>query len=111
VVDLMKRLSGKENETYRQWIEHNSSDAYWGKTDYLDRLGELKIPVFLQGGWFDTATNGVKLAYQRLQATGNKNIKMIVGPGPTRQNHPPGWGHGFRSSSGNRSVSALQPVV
>lgn len=89
VADLMKRLSGKENEIYRRWIEHNSRDAYWEKADYLDRLDKLKIPVFLQGGWFDTSTNGVRLAYQKLQDAGNKDIGMIVGP----------WAHSAKSST------------
>jgi putative CocE/NonD family hydrolase len=88
VIDLMPRITGKDSAVFRQWIQHNTSDAYWAKADYLDRLSALKIPVLLQGGWFDTATNGLKLAYQKLREAGNINLKLIVGP----------WIHSAKSS-------------
>lgn len=83
VVDLDKRIFGKESSYWRRWIQHNTNDSYWERANYLDKLEELDIPVFLQSGWFDGDAIGTKLSYLRLKQSKNKYIKMIVGP----------WGH------------------
>jgi putative CocE/NonD family hydrolase len=43
----------------------------------------VRIPVFLQSGWFDPNGIGAKLAYDRLKKGGNGNVKLVIGP----------WGH------------------
>lgn len=83
VIDLDKKVFGKENHYWRKWIQHNTNDAYWQQANFLDQLKDLDIPVFLQFGWFDGDGIGTKLSYLRLKQSKNKYIKMIVGP----------WGH------------------
>ncbi|NIM11830.1 MAG: CocE/NonD family hydrolase [Candidatus Aminicenantes bacterium] len=83
VVDLDKKVFGKEKSYWRKWVRHNTNDSYWERANYLDKLEELDIPVFLQSGWFDGDAIGTKLSYLRLKHSKNKSIKMIVGP----------WGH------------------
>jgi putative CocE/NonD family hydrolase len=83
IVDLDLRIFGKKNPYWREWVEHNTNDSYWERANYLDRLKNLDIPVFLQSGWLDGDTIGSKLAYLRLKESKNKNIKLILGP----------WGH------------------
>jgi len=80
VIDLDKKILGKENSYWRKWIQHNSDDSYWVKVNYLEQLKELNIPVFLQSGWYDGGNRGTKLAYSALKQSKNKNIKMIMGP-------------------------------
>lgn len=80
VIDLDKKIIGEKNSSWRNWVEHNYDDAYWEKVVYLEKLKELDIPVFLQSGWFDGGNRGVKLAYESLKQSKNRNIKMIVGP-------------------------------
>lgn len=80
VIDLDKKIIGEKNNNWRNWVKHNSDDEYWEKVNYLEALKELDIPVFLQSGWFDGGNRGVKLAYESLKQSENKNIKMIVGP-------------------------------
>jgi len=80
VIDLDKKILGKENPYWRQWIKHNTDDSYWEKGNYLKKLRELDIPVFLQSGWFDPGNRGTKLAYSHLKHSKNKYIKMIMGP-------------------------------
>lgn len=80
VVDLDKKILGKEVPHWRKWIAHNLNDAYWTKASYAEALKELNIPVLLQSGWFDTQSIGTKLAYEALRSSGNKNVKMVVGP-------------------------------
>jgi putative CocE/NonD family hydrolase len=80
VIDLDKKIVGKETPYWRQWVEHNTDDSYWEKVNYLKKLEELDIPVFLQSGWFDPGNRGTKLAYSHLKQSKNKYIKMIMGP-------------------------------
>jgi hypothetical protein len=88
VIDLDKKILGKENPYWRQWVKHNTDDSYWKKVNYLKKLKELDIPVFLQSGWFDPGNRGTKLAYSSLKQSKNKYIKMIMGP----------WAHTDQSS-------------
>jgi hypothetical protein len=83
VIDLDLKIFGKKNPYWREWIKHNVNDSYWERANYLDKLKDLNIPVFLQSGWLDGDTIGSKLAYLRLKESKNKHIKLILGP----------WGH------------------
>lgn len=83
VIDIDKKLLGRESSFWRNWIKHNSLDTYWEGASYLEKLEQVNIPVFMQSGWFDTGGIGSKLAYERLTGSGNENVKLILGP----------WGH------------------
>jgi putative CocE/NonD family hydrolase len=89
VIDLDKKILGRENAYWRKWIEHNTNDAYWQQANFMDKLKGLDIPVFLQSGWFDGDGIGSKLNYFALSQSKNKFIKLILGP----------WGHTDESSS------------
>jgi alpha/beta superfamily hydrolase len=67
VIDLDKKVFGKENHYWRKWIQHNTNDSYWERANFLDKLKDLDIPVFLQSGWFDGDGIGTKLSYLRLK--------------------------------------------
>jgi putative CocE/NonD family hydrolase len=89
VFDLDKKILGKKNAYWRQWIEHNTNDAYWARSNFMEKLKALDIPVFLQSGWFDGDGIGSKLNYAALKQSKNKAIKLVLGP----------WGHTDTSSS------------
>jgi putative CocE/NonD family hydrolase len=88
VADLDVAVAGKRTPYWRRWLEHSSLDGYWDAATYLDQLGDVDIPVFLQSGWFDGGTRGTKLAYRQLARGGNENLRMILGP----------WAHSDRGS-------------
>jgi hypothetical protein len=83
VVDLDKKVLGKENRYWRKWIAHPVNDAYWDQASFLNRLQDLRIPVFHQSGWFDGDGIGSKLNYLGMMAHGNPSQKLVLGP----------WGH------------------
>lgn len=89
VIDLDKDIFGKTNEYWRKWIQNNINTGYWDKSNFMSRLKDLDIPVFLQSGWFDGDGIGTKLNYMELKKSKNKNIKLIIGP----------WGHADTSSA------------
>ncbi len=88
VVDLDKKILGKENPYWRKWIDHPNNDNYWEQANFLDYLKNVNIPVFHQSGWFDGDGIGTKLNYLRMKANGHPNQKLVVGP----------WGHTDRAA-------------
>jgi putative CocE/NonD family hydrolase len=80
VIDLDKKILGKETPYWRRWVKHYTDDLYWEKVNYLEQLQDLDIPVFLQSGWYDPGNRGTKLAYSYLKQSKNKTIKMVMGP-------------------------------
>jgi putative CocE/NonD family hydrolase len=89
VVDLDKKILGKKNAYWRDWIDHNVNDAYWSRINFMDKLKTLDIPVFLQSGWFDGDGIGSKLNYAALKQSAGPAVKLVVGP----------WGHTDTSSA------------
>jgi putative CocE/NonD family hydrolase len=83
VIDLDRKVLGKENPYWRQWIEHPVNDAYWEPANFLDHLEPLDIPVFHQSGWFDGDGIGSKLNYLGMVSHGHPYQKLVLGP----------WGH------------------
>lgn len=83
VIDLDKKVLGKENPYWRAWIAHPTLDAYWQPASFLDRLADVRIPVFHQSGWFDGDGIGSKLNYLRMAKHGHPHQKLTLGP----------WGH------------------
>lgn len=66
---------------YRDWLKHESYDAYWKGASVEDRFDRIKVPVHTFGGWFDIFLAGTINGYVGMKS---KGAKMTVGP----------WGHG-----------------
>ncbi len=43
---------------YDEWLAHPHFDAYWAAVDLESRYGEIEVPIFMKGGWFDTFAAG-----------------------------------------------------
>jgi putative CocE/NonD family hydrolase len=80
VVGLDKAVLGKESPYWRRWLAHPAPDGYWAGTMFLDKLKDVKIPVFHQSGWFDGDGIGTKLNYLKMAAYGHANQKLTIGP-------------------------------
>jgi putative CocE/NonD family hydrolase len=88
VIELDKAVLGKENRYWREWIQHPVNDEYWSRANFLDRLHEVRIPVFHQSGWFDGDGIGSKLNYLRMASFQHPYQKLTLGP----------WGHTDRAT-------------
>ncbi len=83
VVDIDKKMLGRENRYWRKWIEHPDNDEYWAPANFLGHLEDVDIPVFHQSGWFDGDGIGSKLNYMKMASHGHPYQKLVLGP----------WGH------------------
>lgn len=83
VIDLDKSITGKESALWRNWVMHQPEDRYWRRTETLDKIKKLRIPVFHESGWYDGDLIGTKMNYLALAANPKAIQKMTIGP----------WGH------------------
>jgi putative CocE/NonD family hydrolase len=88
VIDLDRKVLGKENPFWRKWIDHPTDDDYWARVRFQDKLADVKIPVFHQSGWFDGDGIGSKLNYLAMARHGHPYQKLVLGP----------WGHTDKST-------------
>jgi putative CocE/NonD family hydrolase len=75
------RSSHTKVQHYRDWIHHESYDAYWKHVSVEDRFDKIKAPAMTLGGWFDIFAAGTINGYVGMKKKGGR---MIMGP----------WGHG-----------------
>ena len=83
VIDLDKKVLGKKNRYWREWIDHPDNDGYWDRASFLEHLQGFNAPVYNQSGWFDGDGIGSKLNYLAMARLGRANQKLVIGP----------WGH------------------
>jgi putative CocE/NonD family hydrolase len=80
VKDIDLLITRKNISYFKSWVEHNSNDHYWTRASYQNMLINVKIPVLLQTGWYDTHSIGSTLAWEELSKSGNKDSKLVIGP-------------------------------
>jgi hypothetical protein len=88
VIELDRKVLGRESKYWRKWIEHNTADDYWARASFHDSLAGTRIPVFHQSGWFDGDGIGSKLNYAAMRSHNHPHQKLILGP----------WGHQVEAS-------------
>jgi hypothetical protein len=81
---------------YREWLKHQSYDAYWKAVSDEERLDRITVPVHTFGGWFDIFLAGTLNGFTGMRARGGserarRESRMIVGP----------WGHGASRKFGD----------
>ena len=74
---------------YRDWLTHESYDAYWKAISDEERFEKVTVPVHTSGGWFDIFLAGTINGYTGMKARGGsekarRETRMLIGP----------WGHG-----------------
>ena len=74
---------------YRDWLAHPDYDEYWRSISDEERFGNVKVPVFTSGGWFDIFVQGTINGYVGMKNHGGsekarRESRMIIGA----------WGHG-----------------
>jgi uncharacterized protein len=88
--------AGYATQHYRDWIQHESYDAYWKAISDEERFDKIKVPVHTFGGWFDIFLMGTINGYTGMKNKGGSaqarsGARMIIGP----------WGHGSSQSYGD----------
>jgi putative CocE/NonD family hydrolase len=89
------RSAGYAVGHYRDWLLHESYDAYWKAVSDEERFHRMDVPAHTFGGWFDIFLPGTINGYVGMRnkaATpeARKAARMTIGP----------WGHGASTAFG-----------
>ena len=80
----MDRGAGRDLDFWKDWMRHSAYDDYWAKVNVEDKWGEIAVPAFNMGGWYDlyasqtfTNFNGLRLGGRTPES---RRSKLIMGP-------------------------------
>jgi putative CocE/NonD family hydrolase len=74
---------------YREWLAHPTYDEHWQALSLRGRYGDVHMPAYNVGGWFDIFLGGTLENFTRVRDEGGspaarQGSRLLVGP----------WGHG-----------------
>jgi uncharacterized protein len=74
---------------YREWLAHPTYDEHWRRLSIRGRYGQVRVPAFNVGGWYDiflggTLENFVRTRAEAESVEAREGTRLLVGP----------WGHG-----------------
>ncbi len=85
-VEVMDELAGRELPFWRDWVQHAQYDEYWDAINDEKRWGEIAVPAFNMGGWYDLYAQHTFINFNGLRQHGRtaaaRQSKLIVGPWP-----------------------------
>jgi len=76
-------IIGQTTKFYQIVLWHGLDDDYWKPVDFSARVGEVTIPIYLMGGWYDIFLDWQLKDYLALRAAG-RHPYLLIGP----------WTHG-----------------
>jgi hypothetical protein len=71
----------KDVPFYNDWLLHEKFDSYWQQMDFR---GKSTAPFLSMAGWYDLFLKTQIADFQALEAAGNTNGRLVIGP----------WAHG-----------------
>lgn len=86
--ELGKKYSGQDCAWYTDWVRNDKptdpywSEGYWG--DFRHAARNMRIPVMMQGGWFDVFLRPQMQAFQEFPEEIRAKSRFLIGP----------WNHG-----------------
>jgi len=81
--------AGPAGRFYRDWLAHPTDDEYWQALAINHRYGQIEVPAFNVGGWYDLFLSGTLENYRRMRAEAatdraRSQTRLLIGP----------WAHG-----------------
>lgn len=69
----------KSSQPFQEQVVRGPEDDYWQPIDFSKRVGEVNVPIYLMGGWYDIFLAWQLKDYQALRA-GGKQPYLLIGP-------------------------------
>ena len=86
-------LAGRKLRFWKDWIKNWDYSDYWAEINVERKWGEIAVPAFVMGGWYDLFAQNVFVNFNGLRRHGrtpeSHQTKLIVGP----------WPHGLSTST------------
>jgi hypothetical protein len=69
------------NPYVKEWLAHDTRDAYWSEFDFLSRVAEIShLPCFHLSGWYDFYARGSMDGYRAMASLNPGMQKLVAGP-------------------------------
>jgi uncharacterized protein len=82
----LDKACGCDLKAWRDWLDHDRDDSYWGQIAFNRQMDSIGLPVFHVSGWFDDVLTGSLINYSRMSAASSCPQKLLIGPWPHRLN-------------------------
>ncbi len=94
LIDFDVEAIGRKLPFYRDWLEHQTDDAYWQRLSMRGKYDQVGVPIFQQAAWYDPYAESQLRMWRGMTAGGKtdlarRNQKILIGP----------WGHNAPDSS------------
>jgi putative CocE/NonD family hydrolase len=79
--------AGRNMRFWKDWMEHDTFDAYWKQLDYESHFDKIGVPVFHVTGWYDGDFPGSFINFPGMVKSAKtefarRNQRIIIGPWP-----------------------------
>jgi putative CocE/NonD family hydrolase len=87
---------GDTSTAWREWLAHNTLDAYWQRTSLHGHFSQIDLPVLHITGWYDDASLGALYFWQQMQlhSPAADAQWLVVGPWDHRGTRAPNRTYG-----------------
>jgi len=98
---------------YREWVAHSVYDAYWRRLSLAERHGDVMVPAYAVGGWYDIFLAGTLANFARMRAHGGSAraraaTRLVVGPWAHGSTYGPFPDHAFGEFDGVDRIDVTQ---
>jgi len=76
-----RAAAGQRIDMFQKALDHPVYDAFWKSMSVRERIGEVRVPVFSAGGWYDNFVESDLEAFAALRKLG-RQARLVVGPWP-----------------------------
>lgn len=73
--------TGQHCDIFQEALDHPSYDAFWRAMSTREHIGQIHVPVFSVGGWYDCFVESDLAAFSVLHRTSNVH-RIVIGPWP-----------------------------
>ena len=85
LIDADVAAIGRPIPFFRDWLERSVYDEYWRALNVHDRLSEIDVPIYQQGGWYDPYAEAMFGLFNGMRDRGysehaRRSQKIYIGP-------------------------------
>ena len=72
-------------QAYQDYVAHETFDSFWAPFDIRSHIGDVAVPAYHLGGWYDIFCSGTLANYRAMREgagsdQARRNQKLIMGP-------------------------------
>ena len=81
LIDLDTVAGTPRNQLWRDYVSHAQYDDFWKEIGMRDKVEQIRIPVYLMGGWYDNYPAATFRYFEKLRKLGaTDEIRVVINP-------------------------------